>query len=265
MGAVAESFGLAFAEAQDLDQAVHWYRQALAAHDGSASLKAVEQLGNLLARRGELRDDAEAGRRDVDEALVHLRQLAALQATPERHNLLGSAFKRRAMLASRGGDAEGEREALQAMARHHALAESLATPGGEEPVFYAAMNGMAAELRLAFLEGRRPAVDAARRQTVRHSLQAAATARPDFWSVVGSIELRLQQALADAALATATPGLLRDMRDLKARVPSPAMWASVLAQARFMLTPYAAQDGLASGERRAARALLAGLEALAAG
>ncbi len=50
MGAVAESFGLAWAETKATAEAIEWYRRALAANDGSASIKAAEQLGNLRAR-----------------------------------------------------------------------------------------------------------------------------------------------------------------------------------------------------------------------
>ncbi|MDB5895110.1 MAG: hypothetical protein JWQ88_2641 [Rhodoferax sp.] len=263
MGAVAESFGLAFAEAQDLDQSIDWYRRALAANDGSASLRAVEQLGNLLARRGELAEAPEDSRRDIDESLDRLQRLASLLPTAERHNLLGSAWKRRAMVASRSHDGPGEREALEAMVRHYGLAEALTTAAGDEPVFYAALNGIAGELRLAILQGHRPRIDPGRLEAVRHALQVATMARPDFWSVVGGIELRLQQALADGNLARIGLGLLREMRDLKGRVPSPAMWASVHAQARFTLVPYQAQAKLGEPERRAAQALLDGLAPLA--
>ena len=38
MGAVAEAFGLACASAKDTERAIHWYRRAMAANDGSASV-----------------------------------------------------------------------------------------------------------------------------------------------------------------------------------------------------------------------------------
>ena len=51
MGAVAEAFGVAWAAARDIERALHWYRRAVAANDGSASVKANEQLANLGARQ----------------------------------------------------------------------------------------------------------------------------------------------------------------------------------------------------------------------
>ena len=91
MGAVAEAFGLAYADARDADKAIEWYRTAVHADDGSASFKAAEELGNQLARRGESRSDAVAARRDIDEAIARLAKLVEIQPTVEREALLGSA------------------------------------------------------------------------------------------------------------------------------------------------------------------------------
>ncbi|HEY2815736.1 MAG TPA: CHAT domain-containing protein [Casimicrobiaceae bacterium] len=50
IGEVAEGFGRAWAETDDFPTAIKWYERALNANDGTASLKAVEQLGNLRAK-----------------------------------------------------------------------------------------------------------------------------------------------------------------------------------------------------------------------
>src|SRR5262249_55523353 len=50
IGAVGEAFGRACDAAGDRPSAIRWYRQVLAANDGSASLRTVEQLGNLRVR-----------------------------------------------------------------------------------------------------------------------------------------------------------------------------------------------------------------------
>jgi CHAT domain/Lecithin:cholesterol acyltransferase len=52
IGEVAEGFARAWDEAGDRVAAIKWYTRALAANDGTASLKIVEQLGNLRARNG---------------------------------------------------------------------------------------------------------------------------------------------------------------------------------------------------------------------
>ena len=269
MGAVAEAFGLAFAEALDLGKAIDWYRTAVAAHDGSASLKAAEQLGNLLARRGELRPDAEAdlARQDIQAALKKLQELTDMQPTPERHSLLGSAWKRAAMLASRSRDPKAERRALQQMAQHYGLAEAMEIACGSGRMYYPALNGMAAELRLAFLDKRQPELTGAHLALARDALQKAATQQPDFWCVAGQSELQLLQALAQGELSRVAPGLMQDLQALKARVPAVKMWDSFYAQARFILEAYlertGAADATSAANRRAAENLMQTLQTLA--
>ncbi len=51
IGEVAEGFGRAWDEAGDRPAAIKWYTRALGANDGTASLKVLEQLGNLRARQ----------------------------------------------------------------------------------------------------------------------------------------------------------------------------------------------------------------------
>jgi hypothetical protein len=51
MGAVAESFGLAYAAAEDNEKAIAWYQAALVAPDRSASLRTADRLADLLSRR----------------------------------------------------------------------------------------------------------------------------------------------------------------------------------------------------------------------
>ncbi len=262
MGAVAEAFGVAFAEAQAIDNAIDWYAKATTAGDGSASFRAAEQLGNLLARRGETRTDPAKARREITDAILGLQALAGMKSTAERENLLGSAWKRLQMVETAVGRDDAALQALKEMARHYAAAEALEVAAGSDKMFYPAMNGIAAELRLAFVEGRAPVLADARMAIVRESLQTAAATNPDFWCVAGQTELRMLQVLAKRELAGATRSLIGDFQDLKLRVQSPSMWDSVYAQARFTLEPYQLVAGVA--EKRAAAELLKVLKALAA-
>jgi hypothetical protein len=262
MGAVAEAFGLAYADARDRDKAIEWYRIAVQADDGSASFKAAEELGNQLARRGESRDDPVDARRDIEEAIARLDKLVEIQPTAEREALLGSAYKRLVMIEgradgshkrARGDGAAGERlEALRAMALHYGNAERLARAANADNLFYPAKNGISAELRLAFLVRRPAELAVDRMRAVQESLARASTERPDFWSVVGQIELRVLEAVAAQQLADESTSLIAAFSDLKARVPAKSMWDSVHSEARFTLEPY---QGIASAaERGAARA-----------
>ena len=269
MGAVAEAFGLAFADASDLDKAIAWYRVAVAAADGSASFKAAEQLGNQLARRGEAGADAVAGRADIDEGIAILTRLVAMQTTAERESLLGAAYKRLVMLegrtpaprrtaARRRADAPPSVDrlaALRQMASHYARAETLTRQTGGDNLFYPAKNGIGAELR-------RPAELALDRiEAVTESLKRAATSRPDFWVVVGQIELRMLTSLAAQQLAGDADALIVDYGKLKARVPSPSMWDSVHVDARFTLEPYL--NVASAAEKKAAISLLDAIAAMA--
>jgi hypothetical protein len=99
-------------------------------------------------------------------------------------------------------------------------------------------------------------------RAVEESLARAAVERPDFWSVVGQIELRVLVAVAARRLAGESATLIAEFSDLKSRVPARSMWDSVHSEARFTLEPY---QGVASaGEKRAASALLAALAEMAA-
>jgi len=273
MGAVAEAFGLAYADARDVDKAIDWYRAAVHADDGSASFKAAEELGNQLARRGESNPDATAGRRDVEEAIERLEKLVEIQPTVEREALLGSAYKRLVMIESRADTtARGTRSrpkagagdrlaALRAMALHYGNAERLAREANADNLYYPAKNGISAEIRLAFLERRPAELAVDRMRAVQESLARAASQSPDFWSVVGLIELRVLEAVAAQRLADTSGALIAEFSDLKARVPARGMWDSVHSEARFTLEPYL---GIASAaEKRAATALLNALAEMA--
>ena len=261
MGAVAEAFGLAYAQAKDSAKAIAWYRVAVNSSDGSASFRAAEQLGNELARCGEKLGDEAAARKMIDEGITQLGKLVALQATAERESLLGSAWKRLVLLEARAGKDGASLKALEKMVQHYANAEALARAAQADNLYYPAKNGISAELRLAFLHRRAPQLSEARLSAVRDSLTQAATERPDFWSVVGQTELGLLEALAQRRLAGSAPGLLHAFRELKARVPSSSGWDSVYTEARFTLEPY--QEVANATEQRAAVEILKGLKVLA--
>ncbi len=264
MGAVAEAFGVAFAAMKDTANAIKWYGVAVNASDGSASFRAAEQLGNQLVRQSEVFTDDAAARASIEAGVAQLGRIAALQLTVERESLLGGAYKRLAMVESRGvGDANQDAclKALKKMAAHYDSAQALARKTGAANLFYPAKNGLSAELRMAWLEGRAPHGIAARVQAVRESLAKSAAARPDFWSVVGETELQVLEALAQRRLAGISAATLKALRDLKTRVPAVWMWDSVWSEARFTLVPYEATASEA--EAKAAKQLLECLAELA--
>ena len=276
MGAVAEGFGLAYAGANAVDQAIDWYRTAVNAEDGSASFRAAEQLGNLLVRRGEKQVDASAARQDIEAGIVQLKRLVAVQPTVERESMLGSAYKRLTMVEWRayrkaktknspsaavkhyGVEAQ---KALDAAVAHYAVAEALAVKVGADNLHYPAKNGISVAVRAAFLKKRLPDFAADRMKAAADSMLKAATDTPDFWSVVGQTELQTLAALAKGQLASAEPALTTALRSLKERMPAVQMWDSVYNEALFTLEPYLAMAKPA--EKHAAQRLLETLKALA--
>ena len=110
-------------------------------------------------------------------------------------------------------------DALREMARHYGNAERLAREANADNLFYPAKNGISAELRLAFLERRPAELAVDRMRAVQDSLARASSERPDFWSVVGQIELRVLVAVAAQQLAGESAALIAEFTDLKARVP----------------------------------------------
>lgn len=274
MGAVAEAFGVAWAAVAETDRAIEWYERAMACNDGSASMKASEQLGNLKARRGWKRRDAAA----VAEALVLLRQLVALQPTLERHSLCGSACKRLAMIErAKGPEHTGgaaRLTALREMQQHYAAAERIGREADRTDWTYPAMNRLAGELVLALAQAvskdvapaasqpHRVALDEACLETVALALRQQSRDAPDFWSIVGQTELHLYQAIANGNLASAHDALLREYDSLHARMKGLGEWDTVLDQLDFVLVDIVDprvehKDAAVTADHEAARALIA--------
>ena len=227
-------------------------------NDGSASMRATEQYLNLSARQALSRAQAagtaaerKTARAEIVKALGQLDTLAALQPTIERHSLRGSAWKRLAMVERAEGDAPAAATALAKSAAAYGEAEQLALDSGHPDLFYPAANHMAMALVSTQGEVR---FDPDRLARVRASLQARITSDPDFWSMVGVIELDVFEALAAGRLARTLDDLLRRYRDLKQRVAAPKMWASVADNTRFVIEPR--QAGASAAERAAAERLL---------
>jgi hypothetical protein len=275
-GDVAEQFGAAWQGVGERSRAMRWYLRALAANDGSASMRAAEQLANLRARaaweaaeraahapaaaRREAFREARAG---IGAAIALLARLVVPASTMERESLLGSAYKRLAMVEALAKDAAAEQRALQGMQRHYGRAERLGRRQRLRDVYYPAMNSMAAELVLDGARKDWPGFDARRLRAVRRSLAEKLRDEPDFWSVVGQGELRMLLAIASGTLADAVGAIVRHFGDVAERMPAPGNWGSVHDQAALVLRGYMGRSTPA--EAAAAQRLLGRLRALRTG
>ena len=297
-GTVAEAFGAAWAAAGGRREAIAWYGRGIAANDGTASIRAAEQGANLQVREAWATVDAAVQAREavsprarageaasqesgaassplreaegalaaaahvatgiLSQAISTLEALVAVQSTMERESLLGSAYKRQAMIDAAAGGAREEKTALAAMRLHYERAERLGRDGRSPDLFYPGLNRLAGDIVCAAgpLELNGPAVDA-----IRESLEKKIREDPDFWSVVGQTELCVYEAMAAGGLEGALPRLIADYQDLHARVSAPGLWSSVYDQARFVFPKYV--DRASAGEREAAGTLLSLLESWA--
>ena len=268
MGAVAEAFGLAYAEAGDNDNAIAWYGRAMQCNDASASIKAHEQLGNLRARRGWVWASVAstpaalaAAREEITRALRDLQALAGLQPTMERHSLCGSAWKRMAMLERQAADAASESTALAAAAAAYGRAETLAVAAHMPELFYPALNRMALELVVNLGHKGWAGFDADASATVQCCLQAKVTGDPDFWCYAGLLEFDLYQAVAAKNVASVLAKLSEAYAELHGRVAGRKLWSTVADQGHFVLTAYTAVA--TPREAQAAGTLLASLQGYA--
>jgi tetratricopeptide (TPR) repeat protein len=280
IGQIAEAFGTAWAEAGQRPNAIRWYRQAIAVENGTASLRAAEQLSNTLARvAAETVDEAvqhsrtrksaaatlatatREGRALIAEAMALLDKLIALQPTMERESLYGSAYKRLALIEAAAGRPAAEARAIAGMKLHYRNAESIGRAHEGSNVFYPVLNRIAADLALN--AGRRgwKGLDADAVSSARRSLAAKVRDDPDFWSVVGQTDLDVYEAVARRDLAGRRRSIESAYEDLRARVGAPRYWSSVYDTARFVLQKYAGRA--AGAERKAASAVLDRLESFA--
>ena len=258
MGAVAEAFGFAYASVRAGDKAIDWYRKALDAQDGSASMRAADQLGNLLVRRAAKLQDPDG----IRAGITQLEHLFAMQPTIERENLLGSAFKRLSMVEWSANHKDKAKEALKSTVEHYKAAEQMARATNTTDLHYPAKNIISAEICLAFINKRLPAIDDERMQAVSEAMHKAATENPDFWSVVGQTELVMLAALVKGKLAGAEEGLIDSLQELKSRIPALKMWDSVSNEAQFTLVPYKAMTK-DPAEQAAAQRLMDELKGMA--
>jgi tetratricopeptide (TPR) repeat protein len=101
---VQMAIGYAYGRLKQFDNACRYLLIALAGEGDTSTttMRAVEDLANFEARRAEEIADGqpERARELHNSAVARLKQLLAVAKTAERHNLLGSAYKRRAVAVS---------------------------------------------------------------------------------------------------------------------------------------------------------------------
>ncbi len=217
----------------------------------------------LVSAERDLVEAAKKARTSIRDGMDLLEKVTSLQSTMERENLLGSAFKRLAMVEAAAGNAREETKALESMRKHYAAAEQLARDQQLPDIYYPIMNRMAGDLAIEAGKGDWKGFDPADLSAARQTLEEKNRADADFWSVVGSIELRWYEALADRSLARHLDSIEQDFQQLHTRVSASRFWRSVADQMQFVLPKYARRAS--APEKKAAESLLDFIETLTAG
>ncbi len=299
LGFVAYQFALAWNALDNDANAIIWYEKAAMAQDGSAPQKATEQLANLRVRRAEktvhkaasaLRDAqgreetttsdkttksinvadimlkrqqlqkaVDMARTEINDALHDLDLLTQQRETIELHGLAGSAWKRLAMIAN---DLDRENEvqiAIAKMSGHYQAGLKLAREQAAVDLYYPGINLIVAKLAAVAERLAKQPLDAVLVAEVRASYERKVHQDPDFWSVVGGIELQMLEALADGTLpdeelANTLAGIQREFADLQRRISTPGDWRSVFDTERFVLGRWARHADLS--QVKACRAVL---------
>jgi hypothetical protein len=172
----------------------------------------------------------------------------------ERLSLLGSAWKRLAMVERQARDSAAQHAALASAIDAYRRAEELAARSNPAELFYPALNRMAIELVHRQGQADWPGFERDSTLAVRASLGAKLRSDPDFWSHVAVTEIELYEAVAVRRVAERQRPLQEAYAEVYSRVQASPYWASVADQARFVLDPYI-ENGDAT-ERRAAAELL---------
>jgi len=190
-----------------------------------------------------------------------LGELQDLEKTLERASLIGSIYKRRALIDEAVGRRARIAASLRQMLRGYERAQEIGYANGVKDVYYPASNRLAADVALKAGKPGWRGLDREIAAVVASSLESKRANDADFWSVVGEIELRQYQAIARKRLAAAYPHLLRAYQDLHKRVAATRMWSSVYDTACLVLPSYAVR--VVGRDRAVARALLAQLREFA--
>ncbi len=255
IGRVAGAFGAAYSEIGDLANATEWYGRAIRANDGSASLRAAEQLSNLSIRatwksvssvRGGL-GLSKADREGLTNATANIRReieslegFIRMRPTMELGSLLGSAHKRLAMVSAKLGDTAAERQACADMQEAYKQAEAYGGKDNPE-VFYPAWHRLVSDALAVAGTGK--GLNAEDVTFYRGLLARKDEADQDFWSAVGFVELDLIQAVAAGTLANETEqlrerlrkspnGLRRDACGARSTTTPPSSWTSIAGGCR---------------------------------
>ncbi|MEO8040359.1 MAG: CHAT domain-containing protein [Betaproteobacteria bacterium] len=258
---VLAAVGRAHGQAELFEPAIEYLRRALAADGSAMSCRDIEMLANIEARHAlrvwDAATDADVGMRLIDTAIARIESLlrvaaadagtsfgglTQVMATSEQLALLGSAYKRKALmntgdkrLALLESSLECYRRAYDRGRKEYPLLNALML---EIAIGWQRRNGLTAA-------NRKKIVDEARRLAAE--LETASATRRDFWTAAMLGDVALVDALARPNFTSAALDPARDRYREAARRASPRELRSAVDQIDFLIRFAAGEPAIAKG------------------
>ena len=215
---ILAALGRAWGELGEFAEAVDCYEKASIAESGEAPLAAIEQLCNLRARNAVAcyaQDGMNAATRlkeameELDQAEKEAAAVLTIGQTVERHIMLGSVHKRRALvlaqhlLNSTGSDKEGKKhlkDALEKMRKAYDSADQLHRTNNRQAIYpYPLLYSTASRILLAML-AKQSNLDIdqlqGELQKAREAGQTRDRENPCYWDAIAGTEAELLETLA---------------------------------------------------------------------
>lgn len=243
---VASSLGLAYGELGDFEKAVGYLDKALKANKADLSIRAVEQRANFksrwavdLSRAGLKGPDGLKPDEIIKKAIEELDALKSFASTGERLSLLGSAYKRLALITTD----DDRKKALESMADYYKEAHELVYAGGKGKVdSYPLLNWLTAEV-LGVWYGAGSRKDLSEKflgeiDAWCDQAESAAVEKdrddPDFWNSLTTSDARLVRALAFKSFDKVIEPVFTGYQRAKERGASPREFRSIIEHLDFL-------------------------------
>jgi len=283
LGGVAEAFAYTYQQLGMTPDAIRWYERAVRAEKG-ATFASLEQLFNLKVRsaanaverafvaweltqgqadegsaQATLAEAVDQAKAVFDSCAGELAGIMALPSSSERASLIGSAWKRKAMVAFAELRARPETspaallEMLDQSYEAYEKGANIAASEQRKNVGYPRLNALTVQLVRSLVSKQPLDVKAEQLAEVKASLDRWADEKQEFWPFVQSIEMDVYVAILARSLESKLSGIKQRFEDRFMRMPTPSNWDSVRTQARFLLRPYRALSS--DAEEEAADAL----------
>jgi hypothetical protein len=203
---LGEAFGRAFAAVEDCESAIASYRTGMAAARADATLAMHEQLMNVCARhaarkaiwhRDDASFDAEAARIEIRDLIRQIEAWSAAYPTAERLSILGSAWKRLAMVEASRGDLLRMRGHLKQSVKRYVQAAERAVADKAYPLSQVALGRLLGGWTSSAIRA-----DAVASMDAIAALQSAMAAPSTFWDSVYVADLAFLRTLHGIAAGT---------------------------------------------------------------